>query len=168
MTVTNGGKATATDVVVSDALPTGTVFASEATSQGTIAAPPVGSNGTVTVNLGSLANGANATVSIITTVTATTVAGTVLTDTATVSATTQDLNSKKITPRLEPLGSLRNSLQTLRRTRVGNLFIQELGDHTFHSLISTTMIIEEDRQMIKLIFSLGFAVALFWSTGWEW
>lgn len=94
MTVTNGGKATATDVVVSDALPTGTVFASATTTQGTIAAPPVGSNGTVTVNLGSLANGANATINIVATVSVTTVAGTVLTDTATVTATTQDLNSK--------------------------------------------------------------------------
>jgi hypothetical protein len=45
----------------------------------------------VTVNLGSLAGGANATINII--VTATAASGTVLTDTATVSATTQDLNS---------------------------------------------------------------------------
>jgi uncharacterized repeat protein (TIGR01451 family) len=92
MMITNGGRATATDIVVSDALPAGTVFASAATSQGTIEAPQVGSNGTVKVNLGSLANGANATVSIITTVTA--AVGTVLSDTATVTATTQDLNSK--------------------------------------------------------------------------
>ena len=91
MTVSNAGKVTATGVVVSDALPAGTVFASAAASQGLIAAPPVGSNGTVTVNLGSLANGAKATVSIVATVTA--VVGTVLTDTATVIATTQDLNS---------------------------------------------------------------------------
>jgi uncharacterized repeat protein (TIGR01451 family) len=91
MTVNNGGKVTATGVVVSDALPAGTVFASAAASQGTITAPPVGSNGTVTVNLGTLANGATATVSIVATVTA--AAGTVLYDTATVTATTQDLNS---------------------------------------------------------------------------
>jgi len=45
----------------------------------------------VTVNLGSLAGGANATINII--VAATAASGTVLTDTATVSATTQDLNS---------------------------------------------------------------------------
>ena len=91
MTVSNVGKATAADVVVSDALPVGTVFASAAASQGTIAAPPVGSNGTVTVNLGNLVSGAKATINIVATVTA--AAGTVLTDTATVSATTQDLNS---------------------------------------------------------------------------
>jgi hypothetical protein len=92
MTVSNGGKATATGVVVSDALPDGTVFANAATSQGTIEAPPVGSNGTVTVNLGSLANGAKATINIVATVTA--AAETELIDTATVTATTQDLNSK--------------------------------------------------------------------------
>jgi len=91
ITVTNGGKATATGVVVSDALPAGTVFASASASQGTVASPSVGTNGTVTVNLGSLANGATAPVSIVVTVTAR--SGT-LTDTANVTATTQDLNSK--------------------------------------------------------------------------
>lgn len=69
MTVTSAGKVTATGVVGSDALPAGTV----------------------TVNLGSLANGATATISVVVTVTA--ASGTVLTDTATVTATTQDLNS---------------------------------------------------------------------------
>ncbi len=92
ITVANAGKVTATGVVVSDALPAGTVFASAAASQGTISSsPPVGSNGTVRVDLGSLANGARVDVRIDATVTAT--AGAVLTDTATVTATTQDLNS---------------------------------------------------------------------------
>jgi len=86
----NSGKTTANGVVVSDALPVGTVFASASASQGAVTAPAVGSNGTVTVNLGSLAGGANATINII--VTATAASGTVLTDTVTVSATTQDLN----------------------------------------------------------------------------
>jgi uncharacterized repeat protein (TIGR01451 family) len=93
ITITNGSKTTATGVVVSDALPAGTVFASAATSQGTIATPPVGSNGTVTINLGSLANSVNATVSIVVTVNAS-AAGSTLTNTATVTATTQDLNTK--------------------------------------------------------------------------
>jgi uncharacterized repeat protein (TIGR01451 family) len=92
ITVTNAGKVTATGVVASDALPAGTVFSSASASQGTIQPPAVGSNGTVTVNLGSLANGAKASVSIVATVTA--AAGAVLTNTATVSATTQDLNPK--------------------------------------------------------------------------
>jgi hypothetical protein len=51
----------------------------------------VGSNGTVKVNLGSVANGASATLSVTVTVTA--ASGTVLTDTAAVTAATQDLNS---------------------------------------------------------------------------
>jgi hypothetical protein len=63
-----------------------------AASQGTVTAPPVGTSGTVTVNLGSLANGASATISIVATVSAP--IGAVLSDTATVTATTQDLNSK--------------------------------------------------------------------------
>jgi hypothetical protein len=44
------------------------------------------------VNLGSLANGAPATISVVVTLTA--ASGTVLTDTATVAASTQDLNSR--------------------------------------------------------------------------
>jgi uncharacterized repeat protein (TIGR01451 family) len=91
MTVTDAGRVTAPGVVVSDALPAGTVFASASSSQGTVAAPAVGGNGTVTVNLGSLANDGTATIGIVVTVTA--ASGTVLTDTATVTATTQDLNS---------------------------------------------------------------------------
>ena len=70
MTVTNAGNTTATGVVVSDALPAGTVFASASSSQGTVTAPAVGSNGTVTVNIGSLAKDATATISIVVTVTA--------------------------------------------------------------------------------------------------
>ena len=88
--VANAGKALATGVVVSDAIPAGTVFANASSSQGTVTAPPMGSNGTVTVNVGSLANGATATVSVVVTVTA--ASGTVLSDTATVTSTTQDLN----------------------------------------------------------------------------
>ena len=89
--VTNGGKLTATGVVASDALPVGTVFAGATASQGTVTAPAPGRNGTVRVNLGSLANAATATIYLAVDVTAT--AGTMLTDTATVTATTPDLNS---------------------------------------------------------------------------
>ena len=69
ISVSNAGKVTATGVSITDALPTGTVFSSASTSQGTVQAPLVGSNGTVTINVGSLATGAKATVSIITSVT---------------------------------------------------------------------------------------------------
>jgi len=89
--VTNGGKANATAVVMSDALPAGTVFAGATSTQGTVTAPAVGSHGTITVNLGNLANGSSATVSIVVTVTAP--SGTELSNTTTVYATTQDLNS---------------------------------------------------------------------------
>ena len=88
--VKNGSKTTATGAVVSDTLPPGTVFASASTSQGTITAPTVGSNGTVTVNVGSIAGNGTANISIVVTVTASN--GATLTDTAKVTATTQDLN----------------------------------------------------------------------------
>jgi uncharacterized repeat protein (TIGR01451 family) len=88
--VTNRSNTTANGAVVSDALPPGTVFASALTSQGTITAPAVGSNGTVTVNLGNMAGNATANISVVVNVTAP--SGATLTDTATVTATTQDLN----------------------------------------------------------------------------
>ena len=91
MTITNNsGKTAANGVVVSDTLPAGTVFVSASASQGAVTAPTAGSNGTVMVNIGSLTGGAKATVNVI--VTATAASGTLLTNTATVSATTQDLN----------------------------------------------------------------------------
>ena len=91
ITVANGGKASATAVVISDVLPPGTVFAAATTTQGTVTAPPVGNNGTITVSVGNLANGATAAISIVVTATAPT--GTDLSNTATVSAATQDVNS---------------------------------------------------------------------------
>ena len=90
MAMTNAGQLTATGVTVSDALPSGTVFASASTSQGTLTTPVVGSSGTVTANLGNLAKGASATISIVVTVTA--ASGTELSNTATVASTTQDVN----------------------------------------------------------------------------
>jgi uncharacterized repeat protein (TIGR01451 family) len=90
MTVTNAGPAIATGVVASNTLPAGTVFASASTTQGTVSAPAVGSNGMVTVNIGSLAENATATLSVAVVVTAP--SGTMLTHMATVSATVQDVH----------------------------------------------------------------------------
>jgi len=92
MNVTNAGQVTATGVVVSNTLPPGTGFASVSASQGTVTtAPTVGKNGTVGVAVGSLANGATVTISVVVTVTA--APGTMFTDSATVTAT-QDSNSR--------------------------------------------------------------------------
>src|SRR4029079_12333557 len=59
ITVTNNGPVAATNVVVTDAIPAGTNFASATASQGTC-----GGTSTVTCNLGTLASGGSATVSI--------------------------------------------------------------------------------------------------------
>jgi uncharacterized repeat protein (TIGR01451 family) len=91
MTVTNSGKLTAIGVVVADALPGETVFASASSSQGTVTAPLVGNNGTVIVSLGNLAKGETANINIVVTVTG--ASGTLLTNTATVTATTQDVDT---------------------------------------------------------------------------
>jgi uncharacterized repeat protein (TIGR01451 family) len=90
--VSHNGRVPATDVTVADALPPGTVFASVSATQGTVVTPAVGSNGTVTARIATLANGATASISIVVGVTA--ASGTTLTNTATVIATTQDMNSR--------------------------------------------------------------------------
>jgi uncharacterized repeat protein (TIGR01451 family) len=90
--VSNNGRVTATGVTVTDALPPGTIFASVSATQGMVATPAVGSNGTVTASIGTLANEATASISIVVGVTA--ASGTTLMNTATVSATTQDLESR--------------------------------------------------------------------------
>lgn len=62
--ITNNGPGTATGVVVTDTLPVGVTYVSATPSQGTCSQ----SLGVVTCNLNSLANGASATVTIVTTV----------------------------------------------------------------------------------------------------
>jgi len=81
ITVTNNGPISATNVVVSDTLPAGTTFTSATTSQGSCSG-----TSTVTCSLGTIANGANATISITVN---TTTSGTI-TNTATVSASEHD------------------------------------------------------------------------------
>lgn len=82
ITVTNAGPSPATNVVVADTLPAGLAFLSATPSQGTCnnASP-------VTCNLGTLASGANATITLQATVTAS--SGTI-SNTASVSATEPD------------------------------------------------------------------------------
>ncbi len=91
ITVTNGGSGAASGVVVSDTLPTGTVFSSVSTTQGSCTAPAVGGTGTVNCTVSSLGNGSSVTVTLV--VTVNTTAGTTLNDTASVSASTYDLNT---------------------------------------------------------------------------
>src|SRR5262249_39091594 len=76
----NGGPSDATGVVVSDTLPTGVAFVSATTGC-------VNSAGTVTCTVGALANGANASVSIVVTAPSTTGS---ITNTASVSGSPAD------------------------------------------------------------------------------
>jgi len=78
----------ATGVVVTDSLPASMKFVSATTSQGSLITPPVGSTGIVTANIGSLATGATATV----TITVTSSAAGVITNTASVTGTESDPN----------------------------------------------------------------------------
>jgi uncharacterized repeat protein (TIGR01451 family) len=82
ITVTNGGPGTATGVTLTDQLDPTTQYVSSSSSQGSCSH----AGGTVTCNLGSLAGGDTATVTIVV---ATTQAGTI-TDTASVSANEPD------------------------------------------------------------------------------
>jgi uncharacterized repeat protein (TIGR01451 family) len=85
LTVSNAGPNSASAVTVTDVLPTGTTFVSTASSQGSCAG-----TSTVTCNLGVMANGSSATITLV--VVSPNAAGPVV-NTATVSSTTADPNS---------------------------------------------------------------------------
>jgi uncharacterized repeat protein (TIGR01451 family) len=86
LTVHNGGPGTATGVTVSDPLASTTTFASASSTQGSC----VQASGTVSCSLGTLANGATATV----TIKATATSGGFVTNTATVTGGQTDPNTK--------------------------------------------------------------------------
>jgi uncharacterized repeat protein (TIGR01451 family) len=90
ITVNNAGPATAANVVVSDVLPTGTTFVSCVPSVGSCAGPPPGSTGTVTADLGTIPSLGSATINLVVNVNAG--AGSVVSNTATVSSPTADSN----------------------------------------------------------------------------
>jgi uncharacterized repeat protein (TIGR01451 family) len=83
LTVANGGPANATNVMLSDTLPGNATFVSATPSQGSCPAP---SGGVLTCNLGTINNGANATVTVVVTPTATGAVN----NSASVSATESD------------------------------------------------------------------------------
>jgi uncharacterized repeat protein (TIGR01451 family) len=87
ISVTNGGPATATTVQVDDALPSQVAFVSATASHGTCATPTSGTSGVVMCGLGSITNGATASVQIVVAMTA---RRTSVVNSATVSATTVD------------------------------------------------------------------------------
>lgn len=90
ITVTNNGPNAAGDVVVTDALPEGTTFASATATEGTVTGPTVGARGTVTASIGRLEPGESATVTIVANVTA--AAGASVTNTAVVVTSALDAN----------------------------------------------------------------------------
>jgi uncharacterized repeat protein (TIGR01451 family) len=65
ITVSDFGPTAASSVSVTDALPSTVQFQSQSTTQGTCTTPAVGASGTVNCSVGSLANGAIATVTLV-------------------------------------------------------------------------------------------------------
>lgn len=95
--VMNTGPEVASGVLLSDPLPAGTTFVSASPSQGKCSTPPVGSGGTASCSLGTLSNGASASITLRVKVRGGLLGGLLgirtLTNTATVSAGTVDPNS---------------------------------------------------------------------------
>jgi uncharacterized repeat protein (TIGR01451 family) len=89
ISVKNMGPETATSVVMTDATPTGTTFASVATTNGTCTAPPVGGTGTVSCTLATQPRGATFKVTLVLNVTATSGS---ITDTASATSAISDPN----------------------------------------------------------------------------
>jgi uncharacterized repeat protein (TIGR01451 family) len=88
----NLGPESASTVAVTDATPTGTTFSSVATNGGSCTTPPVGGTGTVKCTIANVNVNNTFTVSLVLNVTAS--SGSVITDTASVSAVTFDPNAK--------------------------------------------------------------------------
>jgi uncharacterized repeat protein (TIGR01451 family) len=101
--ISNAGPSAAAGVTVTDTLPGGVTYNSATPSQGS---PCTHSSGTVTCNLGSIANGGNASVSIVVTPSS----GTSITNQASVSATTADPvlvnNAASATTTVDPVADL--------------------------------------------------------------
>ena len=87
ITVTNNGPSTATNVSVTDVLPSGLTFSSASASQGTA----THASGTITGSLGTIASGGNATITLVVDVSAS--ASGSITNTSTVTATETETNS---------------------------------------------------------------------------
>lgn len=98
ITVANAGPATATNVVVNDTLPAGLAFVSATPSQGSCNA-----SSPVACNLGSIASGGTATISLVARVTAT--SGTI-SNTATVSAAEADPDSGDLSATTSPIPAM--------------------------------------------------------------
>ncbi|BCU78627.1 hypothetical protein llg_33420 [Luteolibacter sp. LG18] len=87
----NAGPSDAAGVSVSDTLPAGTTFVSSSAPGGwSTSAPAVGSSGTVTFTSPSVANGGSGSFTIVAKVASSVTAGTVISNTATIAATTTD------------------------------------------------------------------------------
>jgi hypothetical protein len=82
---------------MNDALPAGTVFVSGKTTQGNCLAPAPGTTGTVTCNLGTLDNGATATITLVVAVEAPGRPTLVNTVSATAGATDPNLSNNSVT-----------------------------------------------------------------------
>jgi uncharacterized repeat protein (TIGR01451 family) len=93
-TVTNNGPAAATSLTFTDVIPTGTTFVSIPTPPAgwSCSTPAVGATGTVTCTIASLAAGSTASIPLVVKVASTTTAGTTISNSPAIAATTSDPN----------------------------------------------------------------------------
>ena len=95
ITVANAGPSDAQTVALTDIVPANTTFVSDAQTSGpafTLTSPAFGGTGTITGTIATLASGASARFTVVVLVSPSTAAGTTITNTANVTAATNDPN----------------------------------------------------------------------------
>ncbi len=133
ITVTNNGPITATGVTVNDTLPVEVIYVSHTTTQGTC----IGTSA-ITCNIGTLANGASATVTIEV---QTTIAG-LIGNTATVSRDQTDPNSANDSVmQTTNVGDVSRLLNISTRAYVGTVDDREIGGFIIGGILPKTVLI---------------------------
>ena len=124
ITVSNAGPSDSQTVALSDVVPANTTFVSDAQLSGpafTLTSPAVGGTGTISGTIATLASGASATFTVVVLVSPSTPDGTMIANTATVTAATADPNLANNSATVTTLGATQANLSVTKAITGGTL-----------------------------------------------